>query len=79
MQCGTPVVAFARAAWVSSSTKARTGFVVDDTAGATAALRRVPGLDRSRDRARARAIASRHAEWPADATCAGTPAASPGD
>ena len=46
MACGTPVVAFRRESVPEVMTEGVTGFVVDDVAGAVAAVARVAGLDR---------------------------------
>jgi glycosyltransferase involved in cell wall biosynthesis len=51
MACGTPVVAFRRGSVGEVMTDGVTGFVVDDVAGAVAAVARVPGLDRRACRA----------------------------
>jgi glycosyltransferase involved in cell wall biosynthesis len=51
MACGTPVVAFRRGSVPEVMTDGVTGFVVDDVAGAVAAVERVPGLDRRACRA----------------------------
>jgi glycosyltransferase involved in cell wall biosynthesis len=46
MACGTPVVAFRRGSVPEVMTEGVTGFVVDDVAGAVAAVARVADLDR---------------------------------
>ena len=51
MACGTPVVAFRRGSVPEVMTDGVTGFVVDDVAGAVAAVARVAGLDRRACRA----------------------------
>jgi glycosyltransferase involved in cell wall biosynthesis len=51
MACGTPIVAFRRGSVPEVMTEGVTGFVVDDVAGAVAAVARAPGLDRRACRA----------------------------
>src|SRR5262249_21356698 len=46
LACGTPVVAFRRGSVPEVLVDGATGFVVDDVAGAVAAVGRVAGLDR---------------------------------
>jgi glycosyltransferase involved in cell wall biosynthesis len=46
MACGTPVVAFRRGSVSEVMTDGTTGFVVDDVAGAVAALKRIHEIDR---------------------------------
>ena len=53
MACGTPVIARRRGAVAEVVDDGVTGFVVDDVAGAVAAVRRARGLDRRAIRARA--------------------------
>ena len=53
MACGTPVIGRRRGAVAEVVDDGVTGFVVDDIAGAIAAVRRVGGLDRREIRARA--------------------------
>jgi glycosyltransferase involved in cell wall biosynthesis len=51
MACGTPIVAFRRGSVPEVMADAATGFVVDDVAGAVAAVARAGGLDRRACRA----------------------------
>ena len=51
MACGTPVIAFRRGSVPEVVDNGVTGFVVDDEAGAVAAIRRIRQLDRRRIRA----------------------------
>jgi glycosyltransferase involved in cell wall biosynthesis len=46
MACGTPVIAFRRGSVPEVMTDGKTGFVVDDVAGAVAAVRRIHEIDR---------------------------------
>jgi glycosyltransferase involved in cell wall biosynthesis len=46
MACGTPVIAFERGSMGELVDEGRTGFLVDDVAGAVAAVDRAPALDR---------------------------------
>ena len=54
MVCGTPVVGYRRGALPETVTEGVTGFLVDDVAGAVAAVEPAIGLDRSRVAAKAR-------------------------
>jgi len=47
LACGTPVIAFRRGSMGELIEDGRTGFLVDDLAGAVAAVERVGGLDRA--------------------------------
>ena len=51
MACGTPVIAFRRGSMGELIAEGTTGFLVDDVAGAVAAVDRVPTLDRRAIRA----------------------------
>ncbi len=53
MACGTPVIAFRRGSMGELVEDGETGFLVDDVAGAVAAVARASGLDRTAIRARA--------------------------
>jgi glycosyltransferase involved in cell wall biosynthesis len=53
MACGTPVVAFERGSMAELIDDGDTGYLVDDVAGAVAAVERVATLDRAAIRARA--------------------------
>jgi glycosyltransferase involved in cell wall biosynthesis len=46
MACGTPVVAYAKGSMSEIIDEGRTGFLVDDVAGAVAAVGRIASLDR---------------------------------
>ena len=46
LACGTPVVAYRRGSVPEVLSDGQTGFIVDDIEGATAAVRRLSGLDR---------------------------------
>jgi glycosyltransferase involved in cell wall biosynthesis len=50
MACGTPVIAYPRGSVPEIMQDGVTGFIVDDVASATAALAKIPYLDRSRVR-----------------------------
>ena len=53
MACGTPVIAFERGSMGELIEDGRTGFLVEDVAGAVAAVERTPALDREAIRAHA--------------------------
>ena len=53
MACGTPVIAFRRGSMGELIEDGQTGFIVDDVAGAVAAVERAPSLDRPAIRSRA--------------------------
>ena len=53
MACGTPVVAFRRGSMAELIEDGKTGFLVDDVAGAVAAVEGAATLDRAAIRARA--------------------------
>jgi glycosyltransferase involved in cell wall biosynthesis len=53
MACGTPVIAFSRGSMGELIEDGKTGFLVDDVAGAVAAVGRAPSLDRAFIRAQA--------------------------
>ncbi len=53
MACGTPVIAFRRGSMGELIEDGKTGFLVDDVAGAVAAVDRAATLDRAAIRARA--------------------------
>jgi glycosyltransferase involved in cell wall biosynthesis len=53
MACGTPVIAYRRGSMPELIEEGVSGFLVEDEAGALAAVARLPGLDREGPRARA--------------------------